>query len=135
MNENMMNFQYIEDLDTECLNASVEFKKTSLSLNEKNVENLSNNEEKVQEIEKSFEGLILKELPKHLKYAFLGAKRAQPVIIANGLTEEKEQKLIKILKMYKEAIAWSVEDLKRISPSICMHKILLEENAKTSIEH
>ena len=135
MNENMMNFQYIEDLDTECLNASVEFKKTSLSLNEKNVENLSNNEEKVQEIEKSFEGLILKELPKHLKYAFLGAKRGQAVIIANGLTEEKEQKLIKILKKYKEAIAWSVEDLKRISPSICMHKILLEENAKTSIEH
>ena len=28
-----------------------------------------------------------------------------------------------------------MEDLKGISPSICMHKILLEENAKTSIEH
>ena len=37
--------------------------------------------------------------------------------------------------MYKEAIAWSVEDLKGISLSICIHKILLEENAKTSIEH
>ena len=51
------------------------------------------------------------------------------------MTEENEQKLIRILKKYKEAIAWSVEDLKGISPSICMHKILLEENAKTSIEH
>ena len=28
-----------------------------------------------------------------------------------------------------------MEDLKGISPSICMHKILLEENAKTSIEY
>ena len=28
-----------------------------------------------------------------------------------------------------------MEDLKGISPSICMRKILLEENAKTSIEH
>ena len=28
-----------------------------------------------------------------------------------------------------------MEDLKGISPSIFMHKILLEENAKTSIEH
>ena len=28
-----------------------------------------------------------------------------------------------------------MEDLKGISPSISMHKILLEENAKTSIEH
>ena len=36
---------------------------------------------------------------------------------------------------YKGEIAWSIEDFKGISPSICMHKILLEENAKTSIEH
>ena len=28
-----------------------------------------------------------------------------------------------------------MKDLKGISPSICMHKILLEENARTSIEH
>ena len=43
--------------------------------------------------------------------------------------------MLEIFKKYKEEIAWSVEDLKGISPSICMHKILLEENAKTSIEH
>ena len=30
---------------------------------------------------------------------------------------------------------WSVEDLKGISPSIFMYKIILEENAKTSIKH
>ena len=39
------------------------------------------------------------------------------------------------MRKYKEAIAWSIEDLKGISPSICMHKILLNDNAKTSIEH
>ena len=33
MNENMMNLQYIEDLDTEHLNARVELKETILSLN------------------------------------------------------------------------------------------------------
>ena len=81
------------------------------------------------------ERLILKELPKHLKYAFLGAEREQHVIIVADLTVENEQKLIRILKKYKEAIAWSVEDLKGTSPSISMHKILLKENAKTSIEH
>ena len=36
---------------------------------------------------------------------------------------------------YKEAISWLIEDLKGISPSICMHKILLNDNAKTSVEH
>ena len=89
----------------------------------------------VQEVEKIYEALILKELPKHLKYAFLRAERKKLVIIAVDLTENKELKLIEILKQHKEAIAWSVEDLKGISLSICMHKILLEENAKTSIEH
>ena len=51
------------------------------------------------------------------------------------MTEPEEQKLLETLRKYKEAIAWSIEDLKGISPSICMHKILLEDNVKTSIEH
>ena len=41
---------------------------------------------------------------------------------------------MEILIKHKKAIAWSVEDLKGINPSICMHKILMEDNAKTSIE-
>ena len=51
------------------------------------------------------------------------------------MTEAEEQKLLEILRKYKEAIAWSIEDLKGINISICMHKILLNDNAKTSIEH
>ena len=47
----------------------------------------------------------------------------------------EEQKLLENLIKYKKAISWSIDDLKGISPSICMHRILLEENAKTSIEH
>ena len=129
-----MNFQYIEALDVEYLNSSLEFKETILSLKKINVERLSSIEEKEQELEKSSKGSILKELPKHLKYALLGAQRAQPIIIAADLIVEKEQKLIGIFRKYKEAIDWSVEDLKGIRPSICMHKILLEENAKTSIQ-
>ena len=62
-------------------------------------------------------------------------EKGKPVIIAAGLTELEEQKLLEILRKYKEAIAWSIEDLKEISHSICMHEILFEENAKTSIEH
>ena len=43
--------------------------------------------------------------------------------------------MVEILRKHKEAIAWLVEDLKGINPLICMHKILMEENAKTFIEH
>ena len=77
----------------------------------------------------------MKELPRHLKYAFLEPEKEKPVIISAALTKLEEQKLLEILRKYKEAIAWLIEDLKGASPSICLHKILLEDNANTSIEH
>ena len=56
-------------------------------------------------------------------------------VYLNRLCYAEEQKLLEILKKYQESIAWSIDELKGISPSICMHKILLEENAKPSVEH
>ena len=77
----------------------------------------------------------MKEFPNHLEYVFLEPEKRKLVIISAALTESEAQKLLKILRKYKEAIAWSIEDLKGISPSIFMHKILLNDNAKTSTEH
>ena len=77
----------------------------------------------------------MKELQSHLKYAFLEPKKGKPIIILTKLTENEEQRLLEILRKYKEAIAWSIEELKGISPSICMHKILLNDEEKTSVEH
>ena len=71
----------------------------------------------------------------HLKYAFLEAEKSKPVIILADLKKHNDKKLLEILRKYKGTITWSIEDLKGISPSICMHKILLEENSKTSIKH
>ena len=118
MNENEMNFQYIECLDVEFLNSNFTFKEAVLSLNESSAENSIAYEEKVSEINTSSEGLIMKELPKHLKYAFLEAGKSKPIIISVDLTEHKEQKLLDILKKYKGSIAWSIDDLKGINPSI-----------------
>jgi hypothetical protein len=39
-----------------------------------------------------------------------------------------------VLREHKEAIGWSIGDIKGISPAVVMHKIHLEENAKTSRE-
>ena len=60
MNKNEMNFQYIEALDVEYLISSLKFKETILSVREISAEKSSSNEEKGQEVEKSFEGLNLK---------------------------------------------------------------------------
>ena len=105
---------------------------TVLSLNERSANELSS-EKKAREVEKSFEGLILKELPKPLKYVFLGEEKSKPVIITIGSTTEKVEKVKEILRRNKDAIAWSMEDLKGINPSICMQKIFMDENARTSI--
>ena len=64
---------------------------------------------KEQDVEKISEGLILKELPKHLKYAFLGEEKSKPVIIAANLTTEKEWEVVEILRKHKKAIAWPIE--------------------------
>ncbi|CAL8988240.1 unnamed protein product [Prunus brigantina] len=73
--------------------------------------------------------LELKQLPKHLKYAYLGESETLPVIIASQLGPSDEKKLLRVLKEHKTAIGWSIADIKGISPTMCMHKILLEDNA------
>ena len=90
MNENETNFQYLEYLDVEFLNSNFELKEAVLGLNESSAEKSSNYEEKVSEVNASSEGLILKELSEHLKYAFLEAKKSKPIIISANLTEHKE---------------------------------------------
>ena len=135
INEIEMNFQYLESIDCEMLPSNLYNKETVLSINENSQDDVCSQGQKTIEQETSAEGLILKELPSHLKYEFLEPEKRKPVIISSALTESEEKKLLEILRKYKEAIAWSIEDLKGISPSICMHKILLNDNAKTSIEH
>ena len=66
-----MNFQYLEHLEVEFLDSNVKLKKAVLSVEENNTEKSSSDEEKAANINKSSEGLILKELPEHLEYAFL----------------------------------------------------------------
>ncbi|RDX97697.1 Retrovirus-related Pol polyprotein from transposon opus, partial [Mucuna pruriens] len=52
------------------------------------------------------------------------------MIIANNLNIEQEEKLLELLKKHKKEIGWILASLPRINPSICMHKILLEEDVR-----
>ena len=135
MNENEMNLKYLEHLEVEFLNSNFKLKDSVFSIRENSAERSSSYEEEVTKEDKSSKGLILKELSEHLKYAFLQPEKGKPIIILARLTKLEEQKLLETLRKYKEAIAWSIEDLKGVGPSVCMHKILLEENVRTSIKH
>ena len=56
------------------------------------------------------------------------------MIISASLTAAKEDKLLRVLRDHKDALGWSLADLKGIRPSMCMHRILLEDGHKPSME-
>ncbi|PIN04694.1 DNA-directed DNA polymerase [Handroanthus impetiginosus] len=78
--------------------------------------------------------LELKPLRSHLCYAYLGESDTLPVIISSSLTDLQVEKLLRVLRNHKSAIGWTLADIKGISPSFCMHKILLENDQKPSVE-
>ena len=75
-----------------------------------------------------------KKLPNHLRYAYLREESTLSVIISSSLSNMEEEKLLKILKEHKETIGWSLANIKGIRPSMCMHKILLEEDSKPTVD-
>ena len=135
INEKEMNFQYPEGFDSDFLHINLYSTEKVMSLEQNGIKERDKNEEKEFHQETSEEGLVLKELPSHLKYAYLELPKNKPVIISARISDAEEQRLLEILRKHKESIAWSIEDLKGISPSICMHKILLEESARPTVEH
>nr|GEW42552.1 DNA-directed DNA polymerase [Tanacetum cinerariifolium] len=78
--------------------------------------------------------LELKELPSHLKYAFLEDSNKLPVIIAKNLKVDEREALINVLKSHKQAIAWKIFDIKGIDPRFCSHKILMEDDYKPAAQ-
>ncbi|RDX89350.1 Retrovirus-related Pol polyprotein, partial [Mucuna pruriens] len=71
----------------------------------------------------------LKQLLSHLKYAYLDAEQQLSIIIANNLHKMQEEKLLRVLRQHKKTIGWKLSDLPGINSFICMHRILMEEEA------
>ncbi|GKB11213.1 reverse transcriptase domain-containing protein [Tanacetum coccineum] len=87
-------------------------------------------------LEEDFDALLdegdleLKPLPYNLEYVFLEEPSFLPVIISSQLSKEKKNKLISVLKKYKQAFAWKTTDIPGIYPSFCKHKIQLLDDKK-----
>ncbi|KAI4971644.1 hypothetical protein ZWY2020_002558 [Hordeum vulgare] len=60
----------------------------------------------------------LKQLPDTLKYAYLDEKEIYPVIISARLSEHEENKLLKTLRKHRDAIGYTLDDLKGINPTL-----------------
>ena len=57
-----------------------------------------------------------KQLPNHLRYAFLGCQSEFLVIISSALSQEEEDKLIEVLRIHKRALPLSISSIKGINP-------------------
>jgi hypothetical protein len=57
------------------------------------------------------------------------------VIISNKLSHEETQKLVATLEKYQLVIGYSLKDLKGISPSLCTHRIPMDQDNKPIREH
>ena len=77
----------------------------------------------------------LKPLPSLLRYEFLGPNCTYPVIVNANLGQKETEQLLNELRLHRSVIGYTMDDIKGISPSLCMHRILMEEGHKPSIEH
>ena len=59
-----------------------------------------------------------KQFPSHLRYAYLGASSILLAIISSNLSQVEEAKLLRVPREPKEAIGWSLADIKGIRPSM-----------------
>ncbi|CAM9000390.1 unnamed protein product [Rhodiola kirilowii] len=100
------------------------------------LENICGIEEEESETTKGKEScsVELKPLPSSLRYEFLGPNSTLPVIINASLNVDETSRLLHVLRKYRGAIGYTIDDLKGINPSICMHRITLEDESKPSRE-
>ena len=75
--------------------------------------------------------LELKTLPSTLKYAYLDEEKAKPVIISSKLDIKQEEQLLEVLRQNEDAIGWTLTDLKGLDPSLCTHRIFLEDESRS----
>nr|GEU73335.1 reverse transcriptase domain-containing protein [Tanacetum cinerariifolium] len=77
----------------------------------------------------------LKDIPPHIKYAFLEGDDKLPIIIAKDLSDEEKTALITVLESHKRAIIWKLSDIRGIDPEFCTHKILMEDDFEPAVQH
>jgi len=80
-----------------------------------------------KEDEKCTPQVELNPLPSHLRYTFLGLNKSFSYIVNASLNGTQIAKLLSALRKHRGVIGYSIDHIKGISPSFCMHQILLND--------
>jgi hypothetical protein len=65
----------------------------------------------------------------------LNGDRETPVIISDKRSNDETRRLVATLEKYRSVIGYSLKDLNGISPSLCTHRIPMEQEHKLVREH
>ncbi|GJV30980.1 hypothetical protein Tco_1391380, partial [Tanacetum coccineum] len=76
----------------------------------------------------------LKKIPHYLEYGYLHGDKSFHIVILSMLSEKEKMLLLQVLEKSKGVITWKMSNIKGISPSFCMHKILMEDDLKPVIQ-
>nr|GEU52008.1 reverse transcriptase domain-containing protein [Tanacetum cinerariifolium] len=66
---------------------------------------------------------------------FLESDDKLPVIIAKDFKDEEKTALINVLKLHKQALAWQLSNIKGINLEFYIHKILMKDDFKPTVQH
>ena len=77
----------------------------------------------------------LKPLPPSLRYKFYGLDSTYPVIVNVSLSASQVDSSLRIIRLHRQVIGYTLDDLKGIHPSMYLHRIFMEDDHKPSIEH
>jgi len=77
----------------------------------------------------------LKPLPAGLRYAFLSENSTYLVIVNVSLNPAELTLFLSKLRNHCKALGYSLDDIAGISQDVCMHRIHLEDESKSSVEH
>ena len=78
--------------------------------------------------------LEFKSSTKTFEYVFWGDENTLPVIISSALDGKQKSKLLSVSKNHKEALRWTIANIKGINPVDYMHYVHLDKNAKSTKE-
>jgi len=67
----------------------------------------------------------LKPLPSHLRYEFLDFSHQFSIIVNDKLDGPQLEQLLDVLRKHRGAIGYSIDDIRGLNPSFCMHRIFL----------
>jgi hypothetical protein len=116
-----------EELSPPCLDDVVDY--FSLAKEEAEFQDLK------QEVKPKTSLVELKHLPPGLQYVFLNGDHETPVIISDKLSNDKTRMLVATLEKCRLVIGYSLKYLKGIIPSLCTHRIPMEQEHKPVREH